>query len=125
KKLVPELEKDVLALDDWVSRQKMEELLAISDELKQHRARLHDLLQEYARTHSEKTRAEIEREIRAIEQRIAELESKLQKLAGEVADRFMNADAAQAKNMADCFTQVRALVDKGEIAAADKLLDRC
>ena len=125
KKVVPEVERDVLALDDWLSRQRMEELLAISDELKQHRARLHDLLQEYARTHSEKTRQEIEREIRAIEQRIAELQAKAQKLAGEVADRFMNADAADAQNAADCFAQVRALIEKGDIAGADKQLQRC
>ena len=112
-------------LDDWLSRQRMEELLAISDELKQHRTRLHDLLQEYARTHSEKTREEIEREIRAIEQRIAELEAKAQKLAGEVADRFMNADAADEQNAEDCFAKVRELVNRGEIAAADKQLERC
>lgn len=125
KKVVPELERDVLMLDDWLSRQRMEELLAISDELKQHRSRLHDLLQEYARTHSEKTRAEIEREIRAIEQRIAELQAKAQKLSGEVADRFMNADAADEQNAEDCFAKVRELVNRGEIAAADKQLERC
>jgi hypothetical protein len=125
KKVVPELERDVLALDDWLARQRMEELLAISDELKQHRARLHDLLSEYARTHSEKVREEIEREIKAIEQRMAELEAKAQKLGGEVADRFMNADAVTQQAAEDCFAKVRELVAKGDIAGADKQLERC
>jgi hypothetical protein len=125
KKVVPELEHDTLLMDDWLSRQRMEELLAISDELKQHRARLHELLTQFERTKSPELRAEIEREMKAIEQRLAELQAKASKMAGEVADRFMNADAMEARDQGDCFAKVRELIARGELAAADKQLEKC
>jgi uncharacterized protein DUF4175 len=125
KKTVLELEKDVLLMDDWLARQRMEELLAISDELKQHRARLKDLMQKYERTRSAEVRAEIEREIRAIEQRIAELQAKASMLSTEVADRFMNSDAMQAQSAEDCFAKVRELMDQGDVKAAEAQLERC
>jgi hypothetical protein len=125
KKTVSELERDVLSLDDWLQRQRMEELLAISDELRQHRAKLKDLMAQFARSRSAETRAAIEREMRAIEQRIAELQAKMAQLSSEVADRFMNAEAMDAQDSANCFAEVRALLDKGDIAGAEKQLERC
>jgi hypothetical protein len=125
RKTVAELERDVLLLDDWISRQRLEELLAISDELKQHRAKLKDLMEQFSRSPSAETRAAIEREIRAIEQRIAELQAKASRLSGEVADRFMNAEAMDADDAADCFATVRELLDKGDITAAEAQLERC
>jgi hypothetical protein len=125
RKIVLELERDVLAFDDWLQRQRLEELLAISDEIKQHREKLKDLLAQYSRSRSAETRAAIEREIRAIEQRIAELQAKAAQLSSEVADRFVNAEAMDAEDAADCFAEVRRLLDKGEIAAAEKQLERC
>src|SRR5262249_38046180 len=125
KKVIPEVEHDTLVMDDWLSRQRMEELLAISDELKQHRARLHELLTQYERTKSPELRADIEREMKAIEQRLAELQAKAAKMAGEVADRFMNADAMEQRDQGDCFAKVRELIARGDMAAADKQLEKC
>lgn len=125
KKTVAELERGVLALDDWIERQRVEELLAISDELKQHREKLKDLLAQFQRTRSAETRAAIEREMKAIEQRIAELQAKMAKLSSEVADRFMNAEAMDSDSATDCFAKVRELLDKGEVRAAEKQLERC
>ena len=44
RRVVPELERDVLELDDWIARQRVEEMLALADEIQQHKARLKDLL---------------------------------------------------------------------------------
>lgn len=125
KKTTAEVERDVLAFDDWLQRQRLEELLAISDEITQHRAKLKDLLAQYSRTKSAETRAAIEREIKAIEQRIAELQAKAAQLSSEVADRFVNSEAMDADDAADCFAKVRQLLDAGDTAGAEKQLERC
>src|SRR5262249_49650540 len=66
-----------------------------------------------------------EREIRAIEQRIAQLEAKMAKLGSEVADKFMNAEAMASDSTRECFAKVRELVAKGDIAGAQKQLEQC
>src|SRR5262249_19089347 len=125
KRVVAEVERDALELDDWIQRQRMEELLALSDEIRQHKERLKDLLEQYQRAPSERARQEIEREIRAIEQRIAQLEAKMAKLGSEVADKFMNAEAMASDSTRECFAKVRELVAKGDIAGAQKQLEQC
>jgi hypothetical protein len=125
KKVVTELERDALMFDDWIGRQQVEEMLAISDELKQHRERLKELLEKYDRNPSAELRQEIEREMRAIEQRMAELQEKASKLSSEVADRFMNADAMETAENEDCFAEVRRLLDANQTKAAAAKLEEC
>lgn len=125
KKWVPELERDAILLDDWIGRQRLEDLLAISDEIRQHREKLKDLLERYAKTRSAELRAEIEREIRAVEQRIAELQRKAAQLSGELADRFVNQDAIPEEESVDCMAEVRRLVDANKIEEAAKKLEVC
>jgi hypothetical protein len=125
RRVVPELERDVLELDDWIARQRVEEMLALADEIQQHKARLKDLLDQYERAPSEKVRDEIEREIRAIEQRIAQLEAKMAKLGAEVADKFMNVEAMNTDGAQECFAKVRQLLASGQTAAAKKQLEEC
>lgn len=122
---VAEMEKDVLLLDDWLERQKLEEILAISDEIRHHREKLKELLDELKRSGSAKARAEIEREMRALEKEIAHLRAKLASLGGETEDRFVNSEALEAQNASDCMAKVRALFDQGDIAAASAELERC
>jgi len=122
---VAELERDVLLLDSWLERQRLEEVLAISDEIRQKRDRLKELMEDWARTGSETVRAELEREMRALERQIAELQAKLDRLRGETEDRFVNADALDARDAGDCLARVRELIDKGDPAGASAQLARC
>jgi soluble cytochrome b562 len=125
RRAVAEIERDALELDDWIARQRVEEMLALTDEIRQHKEKLKELLEQYQRAPSERAREEIEREIRAIEQRIAQLEAKMAKLGSEVADKFMNTEAMTSDTARDCFGKVRELVAKGDIAGAQKQLEQC
>jgi hypothetical protein len=125
RRVVAEVEHDVLELDDWIARQRVEEMLALTDEIRQHKERLKELLEQYQRAPSERAREEIEREIRAIEQRIAQLEAKMAKLGSEVADKFMNMEAMATDSTRECFARVRELVAKGDMAGAQKQLEQC
>jgi hypothetical protein len=125
QKNVAELEKDAILLDDWLARQRLEEMLALSDEIRQHRERLARLMEEYQKTGSEKLRAEIERELRAIEQLERQLAEKRARLGAEVADRFVNSEAMELEEHADCVKKVRELIAAGDMKAAKRELDKC
>ncbi len=125
RKQVAELEKDVLILDDWIGRQRLEEMLSITDEIKQRRDRLAKLMDEYEKTGSEKLREEIERELRALELLERELLEKRSRLGGELADQFLNADALEMDDAQDCLQKVRELITAGDIKGGNEQLRKC
>jgi hypothetical protein len=120
-----ELEEDVLLLADWLDRQDLENLLAINDEIKNHRERLDKLFAEYQRTKSPEIRAEIERELRALEQRLAELERRSQRMPADVLDQFVNTEAMRTKEADDCLAEVRRLFASGDVEAAQRKMRQC
>jgi hypothetical protein len=124
-KLVAELEDDVLILADWLDRQNMENLLAISDEVKTHQERLRQLFDELERTGSPDILAEIEREMRALEQRLTEMAHRRGSLPEDVLDRFMHAEALPGDETQDCMAEVRARLQAGDAAGAREQMERC
>jgi hypothetical protein len=124
-RLVTELEDDVLLMADWLDRQNMENLLAISDEVEGHQERLRRLFDELERTGSTEIRAEIEREMRALEQRLAEMSHERGNLPEDVLDRFMHAEALPGDETQDCMAEVRALLQAGDAARASEQMERC
>lgn len=124
-KLVAELEDDVLILADWLDRQNMENLLAISDEVKTHQDRLRQLFDELERTGSPEIMAEIEREMRALEQRLTEMAHSRGSLPEDVLDRFMHAEALPGDETQDCMAEVRARLQAGDAAGAREQMERC
>ena len=125
KQAIGELEDDALALADWLQREQMEGMLDVADEIEAHHKRLAELLAELARTGDEKLKGEIMRQIRAIEQRLAELAQKRRGVAEDVLDQFVNADALQDQQSQGCLEEVKRLVDKGDAAGAQAALAKC
>lgn len=125
KQLIAELEDDVIALADWLDRERMESLLDVADEIAAHRKRLDELLEEYARTGDPRLKAEIEREMRALEQRLAELARMRSGMDAEVLDQFVHSEAMQDKRAGDCIEEVRKLFASGQVEEAQKKLAEC
>lgn len=121
---VAELEKDVLMLDDLLGRQRLEELLAVGDEMARARDRLKSLLEEYRRTRSDALKAEIERELRQLERRLAELQAKASRLASELPDEFVNSDAMRKQNLQDQLGRIRELMARGDVEQAMAELEK-
>lgn len=121
---VTELERDVILLDDLLGRQRLEELLALGDEMTATRDRLRQLLQKYKKTRSESLRTEIEREIRELERRLGELADKAQKLKGEIPDEFLNSEAMGKNDMQARLDRVRDLLQAGDVDKAMAELER-
>jgi hypothetical protein len=123
-KLVTELERDVIALDDLLGRQRLEELLRVGDEMTHARDRLKQLLAEYKKSHSEAVKKEIEREIRELERKLAELKQRAQKLASDMPDQFLNPDAMGKNDLQSRLDKMRDLLQRGDVDAAMAELDR-
>ncbi|MGH7337880.1 MAG: hypothetical protein ACREI7_09895, partial [Myxococcota bacterium] len=125
KQLVAELEDDVILLADWLDRERIESLLDVADEIAAHRKRLDELLEEYAKTGDPRLKAEIERELRALEQRLAELAQKRSAMNADVLDQFIHSEAMQDRRADSCIEEVRALFAAGETAEAQAKLVEC
>jgi len=126
KAQVTELEDDVLLLADWIDRQRMEMLLAITDEIKSHQDRLKELFKEYARTGAGDIKKEIERELKALDKDLAELQQKQGSLPSDVLDQYLNQDAPHnTDQMKSCTDEVRELLAKGDADGAQKKLEEC
>src|SRR5262249_41633343 len=111
-------------LADLLGRQRLEDLLAIGDEMTAVRDRLKQLLGEYKKTRSEALKAEIEREIRELERRMQELAEKAQQLQGEVPDDFLNSEAMGKNDMQARLDRLRDLLQKGDLDKAAAELER-
>lgn len=124
-KLIAQLEDDVIALADWLDRERLEGLLDISDEIAAHQKRLADLLAQYNRTKDARLLEEIEREMRALERLYAELEKHRRGMPEDVLDQYVHRDAMQAPQGTSCIADVRELVAAGKTAQAQKKLEQC
>ena len=89
---VAELENDVLLLDDLIGRQRLEDLASLGKELTDAHQRLQDLLARYQRTKDEGLRRQLEREVRELRARIADLAQKIAavKARNDVAEEWRN-----------------------------------
>jgi hypothetical protein len=123
-KLIVEMERDVLLLDDLLGKQRLEELLRVGDEMAQARDRLKQLLAQYQKTHSEALKKEIEREIRELERKLAELRQRAAKLASEMPDQFLNKEAMGKNDIGSQLDKMREKLARGDIEGAMAELER-
>lgn len=124
-KLVAELEDDVIALADWLDRERVESLLDIADEASAHQRRLAELLAQYARTKDQRLQPEIDRELRALERAYGELATHRSAMPEDVLDQYIHRDAAKPELAASCIAEVAALVHSSTTAAAQAKLEVC
>ncbi|RMG21629.1 MAG: DUF4175 family protein [Deltaproteobacteria bacterium] len=126
RRLVEELEKDVLYLEDLLDKQKVQDLVAMAEELRDQRRRLAELIDELKKNPSEETRAAISEEIARIKERIFELMQKMQELAKSINDEFLNTDALREMNesqdMLSTLDEVQRLLNEGDLDGALKKL---
>ena len=89
---IAELESAVLAVDDLVGRQRLDDLANIGKDLVAAHKRLQDLLERYKASGDEQLRRQIEREVRELKARIAELAHKIAevKARNEISSEWMN-----------------------------------
>jgi hypothetical protein len=119
---VAELESAVLLLDDLIGRQRLDDLAELGKELTDAHKRLQDLLARYQAAGDEGLRRQIERELRELRARIAELARKIAevKARNEVATDWMNMpDPKKAMEQA---ARLDSLLEKGDARSLSEAL---
>ena len=119
---IAELEKDVLLLDDLIGRQRLEDLASIGRELTDSHKRLEDLLARYAATKDEALKRQLEREVRELRARIADLAQKIANLKtrNEVPDEWRN--LPDTKTVAESARKLDDLLSQGDPGAMSQAL---
>lgn len=124
-RLIGELEDDVIALADWLDRERLEGMLDVTDEITAHQKRVADLMAQYEKTKDPRLLEEIERELKALERSYAELDKQRRGMAEDVLDQYVNRDALETQEGASCLAEVRELVRAGQHAQAAAKLESC
>jgi hypothetical protein len=117
-----ELESTILLLDDFMGRQRLDDLAAMGKELVSAHARLQELLERYKATGDESLRRQIERDVRELKDRIGLLIQKIAevKARNEANTEWMNLpDAQHALAKA---SELDALLEKGDARSLDQAL---
>ncbi len=122
-KRVNALEGDAIAVDDLLSRSRLEDLAALARDAQAARDRLKDLLARAASTKDPALKQEIAREVAAIEERMQRLAEQIAKLQEkrEVPDEFLNSQVP--KESEDALAQIKKALEKGDYAEAQRKLD--
>lgn len=120
---VKELESDVLELDDLVGRARVEDAASIARELEGLRREIHSLLAELTRTRSAEARAELLAAIGRAQARMQELMQRMAQMGTSVPQEFMNAGEMPAQESADTLVELREAVQRGDLSAADRLVN--
>jgi hypothetical protein len=121
---IAELENAVLALDDRMGRQRLDDLASMGKELVAAHKRLQDLLERFKASGDEQLRQQLEREVRELRQRIAELMHKIAevKARNEVSPEWMNMpDARKAMEQA---ARLDSLLAKGDARSLGEALSQ-
>ena len=127
-KIVAELERDVLALDDLRGLRRLDDMVRIGNEMKRARDELKRLMDELktATTDAQKEllKKEIERKLVELEAKMVELRRASAASEGEVPDEFLNRDAIQKQAAKDQPDDIRKLLAKGDLDKAMSELER-
>jgi len=118
---IAELENAVLALDDLIGRQRLDDLASIGKELVAAHKRLQELLERYKATGDEQLRRQIEREVRELKARIGELAHKIAEVRArnEISHEWMNVpDTHKALEQVARFDALLAKGDAKSLAEA-------
>ncbi len=124
KKLVAALEKDVLYLDDLLTRQRLEEVETLTAEMRDAQKNLKELIEQYKKSPDDQTREAILEEIRALREQMQKIAERLAELRRDIPDEHINKEAMhQAEQMQDA-QSIDELIEQGKVDEALQQLEQ-
>lgn len=124
------LEKGILRLEDLLFAQQMANVEATTQEIKELRERLKELLQKYKETKDPELKKAIKREIQRLRQRMQELMQRMRSQMKELPAEHVNREALEqarlesdSKQISDDFQKIEDLLDKDDIDGALEALE--
>ena len=118
------MERDLLFLDDLVSKRRLKQLNRLQQEVKREREALQKLVERYRESaDDEGLKEQIIASIRAIRRRLNELGKKMARLEKRVGRQYVNRDALKERSVAKELDNLEAMVRQGRIDEALAALD--
>ena len=122
RKLVTQLEHDVLLLADLLDEQHVSGMADLVQRIKAARKALAAALKRYRKTPTEALRREVMRRIREIERLLAKLRARAARLQSRLPDEYLNAEALGGVDLEARVRQIKELVRKGDLGQVDRAI---
>ncbi len=127
-RIVGELENGILYLETLLDKQRLQDIISMAEEIREHQRRLADLVESLRENPDEETRAAISEEIARIKERIHELMERMSELARGIRDEHLNLEAMeQLREQDDLLTSlddIQRMLEEGDLDdALARLLD--
>lgn len=127
---VAQIEATIILLEAMVTRLSLEDLMALTDELKASNEKIRELLRAYKERPEEALKARIKRDIARLKRRIAEIRDRIAKLRQDLPEEFLNVDGLKGsevekglENADKELDSLEKLLDEGRIDEAMAALD--
>jgi hypothetical protein len=118
------LERDMLYLDDLLSKRRLEQLTHLQEELKQERRALERMVQKYGEAKDDEgLKQQILASIRAVRRRLDDLRKKMARLERRVGREYVNKDAYEQRSVGGELDKLEAMVRAGRMEEALAALD--
>ncbi len=127
-RIITELENGILYLETLLDKQRLQDLIAMGEEIREQQRRLAELVESLRDDPDEETRAAISEEIGRIKERIQELMRRMAEMASDIRDDYLNIEAMeQLREQEDLLTsldQIQQMVEEGDLdEALSRLMD--
>ncbi len=112
--VVDALEQSILLVEAMVARLALEDMKAMTDELKVAKERLRDLIEAYRNNPSDALKARIMRDIKRLRERMRALKERMAQLRQKLPEEFLNLDGLKKDEVAKGLDQSKAQLDELE-----------
>lgn len=112
--LVEEIEATILLIEAMLARLALDEMAALAQELKDRRAKLRAMMEEYKRAPSDQLKAQIKREVERFKRKMAAMREAMQRLQKKLPKEFLNLDGLKSDEVIDSLEQTSAQLDSIE-----------
>lgn len=118
------LENDVLYLDDLLATQRIGNWKRTAKELLTAQRDLQGLLDEYRQTQDPELKAQLERRIKDLKNRMLELMAKMSQIKEKLPGEYRNMEAAQQLELGDRMRRLEDMLRQGDVEQAAKQLEQ-
>jgi len=112
--VVDALEQSIILVEAMVARLALEDMKAMTDELKMAKERLRDLIQAYRKNPNDALKARIMRDIKRLRERMRALKERMAQLRQKLPEEFLNLDGLKKDKVAKGLDQSKAQLDELE-----------
>ncbi|MEO1482230.1 MAG: DUF4175 family protein [Myxococcota bacterium] len=115
---VEQVERDIIYLDDLVALQKIDELKQTAEDLLSAQRELREKLEQYKETKDPGLRAELEREIRQLREKMMNMLARMGDIKRQLPGEYRNMEAGQMMEMDDQLNRLEEMLKEGNLEDA-------